>query len=203
MTDGYPVPAGRFEARETVKHSLFIATAMRVRTPEEARAAVVGFREAHKEANHNCFAFVAGPPGEGVHTGMSDDGEPKGTAGAPMHRVLTHCGIGEILVVVTRYFGGVKLGTGGIVKAYSAATRSVLDGVETVIVRSMKTVNLRFGYDRMDGVERWVRREGGEMGDAVYAEDIRLSVTLPESGVEAALARLVDGTAGNVVIKGE
>lgn len=93
---------------------------------EEARAFVESIRKSYPDATHNCWAYVAGLPGQTDRIGSSDDGEPSGTAGRPMLQILLHCGVGEICVVVSRWFGGVKLGTGGLVRAYQDSVRENL-----------------------------------------------------------------------------
>lgn len=122
MADRYNVPnlaAGEIHrAEETIHRSRFIVTMARVSSPEEAKAFIDSIRAEHDQATHNCWAYVAGEPGSTAQIGASDDGEPKGTAGRPMLTVLLHCGVGEIAAVVTRYFGGILLGTGGLVRAY-------------------------------------------------------------------------------------
>lgn len=114
------VPAtSRHRVEDVIKRSRFITTMGRVQAPEEAKAFMASVRAEFADATHNCWAYVAGPAGETAHVGMSDGGEPHGTAGKPMLNVLLHSGVGEIAAVVTRYYGGTKLGTGGLVRAYS------------------------------------------------------------------------------------
>ena len=113
MTEGYLVPdlpsGGFFREEETVKRSRFIVTVGRAASPEAAHAFIEKIREEHSQATHNCWAFNAGEPGSTAQVGASDDGEPKGTAGRPMLTAVLHSGIGEVVVVVTRYFGGILL----------------------------------------------------------------------------------------------
>ena len=113
MNDGFYVPASRVRASEIIKRSRFIATVERASSVEEARVFIDKIKKEFPDANHNCWAYEAGAPGSLVSVGMSDDGEPRSTAGKPMLNVLINSGIGEIVAVVTRYFGGIKLGTGG------------------------------------------------------------------------------------------
>lgn len=98
---------------EVIRRSRFIVSMARVQGPDQAKAFIERIRVEHPDATHNCWAFQAGPAGSTAFAGCSDDGEPKGTAGRPMLTVLLHCGVGEIAAVVTRYFGGTLLGTGG------------------------------------------------------------------------------------------
>src|SRR5512136_3037013 len=122
----YPVPAGSARVEETILRSRFIASAAPAATVEEARAFVAALRAEFSDATHNCYAYVAGPPGSTAQVGMSDDGEPGGTAGRPMLAVLLGSGVGDLVAVVTRFFGGTKLGTGGLVRAYSGGVKAAL-----------------------------------------------------------------------------
>src|SRR6185437_606076 len=101
----------------------------RVSTPDEAQLLVRELDVEFSDATHNCWAYVAGPPGSTSRVGMSDAGEPHGTAGRPMLTVLLHSGVGEIAAVVTRYYGGTKLGTGGLVKAYGGSVQLALESL--------------------------------------------------------------------------
>lgn len=121
----YPVPDGTAAARRVVRKSRFVAIVERARTAEEAGEFVERVKRNHPGAAHNCHAFLACAPG-GTATGFGDDGEVSGTAGRPMLALLEHCGVGEIAAVVSRYFGGVRLGTGGLVRAYSGCLRDAL-----------------------------------------------------------------------------
>jgi uncharacterized YigZ family protein len=122
----YPIPAGRATSEEVILRSRFIATAGPAESSGAARTFVDEMRSLYPDASHHCFAFVAGPPGSSAQIGLSDDGEPGGTAGRPMLAVLQGCGIGDIVCVVTRYFGGTKLGTGGLVRAYAGGVKAVV-----------------------------------------------------------------------------
>ena len=122
----YPVPAQQHRVEQVIDRSRFICTVARVQSREEAQAFIKAMNAEFPDATHNCWAYVVGAPGSTDRVGMSDDGEPHGTAGRPMLTVLLHSGIGEIASVVTRYYGGTKLGTGGLVKAYGGAVQEAL-----------------------------------------------------------------------------
>jgi uncharacterized YigZ family protein len=109
-----------------IERSRFICTLGHAATPEAAHAFVRGIQAEFPHATHHCWAFVAGPPASSARIGMSDDGEPHGTAGRPILTVLMHSGVGEVAAVVTRYYGGTKLGTGGLARAYSGAVQEAL-----------------------------------------------------------------------------
>lgn len=198
MADRYPVPASRHRVEETIKRSRFITTMARVETLEEARAFVAEIKDEFPDATHNCWAFAAGPPGDTAHVGMSDDGEPHGTAGKPMLTVLLHGGVGEVAAVVTRYFGGVKLGTGGLVKAYSGMVQlgleslPVVERVDTVDVEALMPYNVVTLFKRM------LSDYEVEVLEERFATDAGFLLRLPEERLEdfdAALTELTNGEA--------
>ena len=119
----YLIPAQTFRNTEEIKHSRFITTVGHAPTVEAARSFVTQISQEFSDASHNCWAYVVGP-GTTSQIGMSDAGEPHGTAGRPMLMVLSHSGVGDICAVVTRYFGGKLLGKGGLVKAYSGGVHT-------------------------------------------------------------------------------
>ncbi len=128
MTEArYPIPAAQHRTEEEIRRSRFITTLAHAPTVEDARAVIADVSREFGDASHNCWAYVVGPPGNTAQVGMSDDGEPHGTAGRPMLTVLLHSGVGEIVAVVTRYFGGTLLGKGGLVKAYSGGVQYALE----------------------------------------------------------------------------
>ncbi|MBE9398599.1 YigZ family protein [Pontibacterium sp. N1Y112] len=142
----YQRPSHRQQSELIIKNSRFITTVAPTPDKTSADAFVQQLREEHPSANHNCWAYVAGSPDDSRHWGCSDDGEPKGTAGRPMLNVLSHSGLGDISVVVTRYFGGIKLGTGGLVRAYSQAVREGLDilDLENVVAKTPVRISADF-----------------------------------------------------------
>jgi len=121
-----------YQSEIEVKHSRFITHRGHTPNLESAKAFLDGIRQEHSKANHNCWAQIAGPRSDLNCWGSSDDGEPKGTAGKPMLNVLSHTELCEISIVVTRYFGGIKLGAGGIVRAYSLAVQEALKTLPTL-----------------------------------------------------------------------
>lgn len=128
----YPTPAAVHRVEEEIKRSRFITTLAPAPTLEAARTFIATVRAEFPDASHNCWAYVVGPPGSTSQIGMSDDGEPHGSAGRPMLTVLLHAGVGDIAAVVTRYFGGTLLGVGGLVRAYSGGVQLALATLPTV-----------------------------------------------------------------------
>ncbi len=131
MTERYPTPASTHRVEETRERSRFITTVGRAQTVEDAREFISEVAGEFKDATHNCWAFVVGPPGDTSRAGMSDAGEPHGTAGRPMLNVLLGSGIGDVVAVVTRYYGGTKLGKGGLVRAYGGGVKLALETLPT------------------------------------------------------------------------
>ncbi len=196
----YPIPAGEARVEHVVRRSRFVATLAPAPTIEAAHAFVERIRAEFPDATHNCWAFVAGPPGSTLAIGLSDDGEPHGTAGRPMLEVLLHGDAGEVAAVVTRYFGGVKLGKGGLARAYADAVRAGLDSLPRT--RRVERVRLRVVVD-YPAVDR-LRRALAEHDAVVEAEEfgaraacVAAVPAAEEAALRAAVAALTAG-AGEV-----
>lgn len=128
MSKDYPIPAGFLERETEIKKSRFIARVAPVSSRDEVKAWLEQARNDHPDARHICWAYQIGRPGAAAEAAMNDDGEPSGTAGKPILSVIQHKDLGDVLVMVIRYFGGIKLGAGGLVRAYAGATEAVLSG---------------------------------------------------------------------------
>src|SRR5471030_2975861 len=150
----YPVPAARHRVEQSIERSRFLCTIQRAGTSEHAHAFIKELNAEFPDATHNCWAFVAGAPGDTNHIGMSDDGEPHGTAGRPMLTVLLHSGVGEIAAVVTRYYGGTKLGTGGLVKAYGGTVQLALEALPLAERVDYVDLAVTFGYPSITVVQQ-------------------------------------------------
>ncbi len=175
----YPVPARVHRVRDTIQRSRFITTAAHAPTAEAAHAFVERIRAEFPDATHHCWAFVAGPPGSTTHIGMSDDGEPHGTAGRPMLTALLHGGVGEIVAVCTRYFGGVKLGTGGLSRAYSGGVKHVLEELPTEEKVERIRMEVRVGYAHVDGVRRLMDEMEATVEEEEFGSEVRWLVGVP------------------------
>ncbi|MGQ9489752.1 MAG: YigZ family protein [Anaerolineae bacterium] len=192
----YPIPAARARTEETILRSRFIATAGPAASVEEARSFIAQIRAEFPDATHHCYAYVVGPPGATGQIGMSDDGEPSGTAGRPMLTVLLGCGIGDIAVVVTRYFGGIKLGTGGLVRAYSGAVKAVLAVLPVTEKVTLRTLLASGPYHWVTPVARLLPSFEAQIGDQQFAADVTWQILVPEerlASLAAALAELSHG----------
>ncbi len=198
----YPVPAGTHRVESSVKRSRFIATAARAADPDAAHALVDRVRTEMPDATHHCWAFVAGAPGSTARIGMSDDGEPHGTAGRPMLNALLHAGIGEIAVVCTRYFGGVKLGTGGLSRAYADAVKLVLGSLPTVEKVERVRVSVTVGYPEIDALRRLFAERDVVVEDEEYGAEVRYSLAVPAPDLEGFRETLAELSQGRAVIDG-
>lgn len=192
----YRIPAALHRVEQDVQRSRFITTVAPAPTVDEARAFVARVAAEFADANHNCWAYVVGPPGSTAQVGMSDDGEPHGTAGRPMLNALLHGGVGDVAVVITRYFGGTLLGKGGLVRAYTAGVQLGLEALPTrERVRTVRA-DLDFAYASVDGVRRLLPAHEATVLDEAYGERVRYRVELPASRVDAFRAALRDLTHG-------
>jgi uncharacterized YigZ family protein len=202
MNQRYPVPAVAVHTvQDTIKRSLFIAYLAHAPCPDSARDFIDSIRTRHADATHNCWAFMCGAPGDTARVGMSDDGEPHGTAGRPMLNVLLHGGVGEIAVVVTRYFGGTKLGTGGLVRAYGGM---VSLGLESLPVREKifpAHLNIIMEYTHVTVFKRLIEEHEAVVTHEEYAADAGFTITLPQENVAALRQALTELTNGTVLIE--
>ena len=194
----YPVPAGRARVEEVILRSRFIATAGPVTNVEEAKAFVADIRTEFAGANHNCYAFAAGPPGSTAMAGMSDDGEPSGTAGRPMLAVVLGSGIGDLAVVVTRYFGGTKLGTGGLVRAYSGSVKAVLEVLPVREKVSYRMLLVSGPYTYVTPLERLLPEFEARIVGRDFAADVTWQIQMPEEQAERLAAALVELSRGEL-----
>ncbi len=167
---------------------------------DAAHAFIQTLRDEFPDATHHCWAFVAGPPGSTAHIGMSDDGEPHGTAGRPMLTALLHSGVGEIVAVSTRYYGGVKLGTGGLSRAYSGGVVHALEGLPIEEKVDRRRVTITVGYADVDGIQRLVSERSWVLTEEVFGGEVRLDLLIPVDEVEEARRVVADRTRGSGVV---
>ena len=183
----------------TEKKSRFIADIRPVSTEEEALAFIEEIRKKYWDARHHCYAYILGERGQ--QSRCSDDGEPSQTAGRPMLDVLTGEGITDVCAVVTRYFGGTLLGTGGLVRAYSGAVKEGLSQCVLMEKRPGRELAVTAGYGDVGKVQYLAAQAGIEILDTVYEADVRFSflVSLEEEG--GFVKKLTEGTAGRAKIQ--
>lgn len=195
----YAVPAGRVRVEDEVKRSRFITTLDRANDADSARVVVDEMRATYADASHNCWAFLVGPPGSTGTIGMSDDGEPHGTAGRPMLNVLVHSELGDAVVVVTRYFGGTKLGKGGLVRAYSSGVQHALAVVDVAEKVDLTTIRVRIDYSFVEQIKRILPDHEAELSGEDYGSDATFLLSLPTERVEGLSGTLQNLTSGKAV----
>lgn len=185
-----------------IKRSRFLARIRRVGTEEAARAVIDGRRTHHFDARHHCSAFVLGPDARTARS--SDDGEPAGTAGIPMLQVLQKNSLTDVVVVVTRYFGGVKLGAGGLVRAYSDAVARAVEAAGTRTVRLCSLLRVDVDFASVGAIEDQLRGLVLPSGEAVVVDGVdwtdraHIQVAVPVSAAEEIDAALATISAGSV-----
>lgn len=203
MSDGtrYPIPARRHRVEQSIERSRFICTVQRVASPDDAHAFLREMNAEFADATHNCWAFVAGPPGNTSRIGMSDAGEPHGTAGRPMLTVLLHSGVGEIAAIVTRYYGGTKLGTGGLVKAYGGAVQLALASLPLAERVDLVEVAVSIGYANITTLQQSLSSFEAEVVDQEYGVDVRYRMRMPRQQLAGFCAALADATRGEASVE--
>ncbi|MFC0225946.1 IMPACT family protein [Serratia aquatilis] len=194
----YPVPVAAISVSEEIKKSRFITLLVPTCGVDAAKAFIRQVRAEHPTARHHCWAFVAGPPGDSQQLGFSDDGEPSGTAGKPILAQLAGSGIGEITAVVVRYYGGIKLGTGGLVKAYGSGVQQALKQLTVSYKVPQVEYNLLCDYAQLAVVENLLQQNEGRIVHGEYGAAVMLRLALPASGVEAFESKLRDQSRGNL-----
>lgn len=188
----YECPAeGEWMAQISIKRSRFIAVLARTPDEQHARVFIDAIASRYPDARHHCTAFIVRVDGAQPIVRSSDDGEPSGTAGQPMLEVLRGSGLYDVTLVVVRYFGGVKLGTGGLVRAYQSAARSVLQKVVRVHRRLVDVVMVTVPYQDAGRLEAGVRSSGMTVMGVDYGEQVHMQVA--GAGVEALVARMSSG----------
>jgi uncharacterized YigZ family protein len=195
MSIRYPIPAGESDVELYFKNSRFIGRAVYTPTVETARQFIQKVKEQHPGCSHAVYAFAVGY-GATVTHGMSDAGEPSGTAGRPALAVVKGSHIGDVTVVIVRYFGGTKLGTGGLVKAYTETTQAALAELPLTEKVERVTVLLAVPYPLFEQVKRLVETHNGAIEDEDFTTDITLTLTFITDDLppfEASIADLSNG----------
>lgn len=175
----YPVPAKQVETLYEIKKSKFIACAGFANSRESAMALLDSVKQQYPDARHHCWAYIFGNPTSPTSAAMADDGEPSGTAGKPILNVLQHKDIGDIMVIVTRYFGGIKLGAGGLVRAYSAAAQQAIDALEVRQEIKLEPLSVNIDFKHEQFVRHLVEQANGKIANCVYGSSVVVEVELP------------------------
>lgn len=181
------------------KKSRFIGQVFAVNSAQEAEEKIAEISKKYWDARHNCYAYVIGWNGE--TTKCSDNGEPSGTAGKPILEVINGAGFTNVLIIVTRYFGGVLLGTGGLVRAYTQAAQAGLaaSGIGELVYSQKLT--LIVGYDKVNAIQYFMGQKGIKIQDSRYAADVQFDICVKESDVENVKAELISKCEGQITIE--
>ena len=197
----YPIPSRPYRVEEVIQKSRFITVANHAPDSEAAHAFVARIRDEFPDATHHCWAFVAGSPGSTTSIGMSDDGEPHGTAGRPMLTALLHGGVGEIIAVCTRYFGGTKLGTGGLSRAYSGGVKLLLESLPTEERVERVILQVVVDYGSVDALQRLLEEAEAVVESEDYGEKVEYLVAVPREYAETLAEAVAGVTRGLGIIR--
>lgn len=190
----YLVPTGYGEDEFTEKRSRFIGRIWLVETEEEALSKIQEMKKQHYDATHNCWAYI-------IHGGavrFSDDGEPGGTAGMPMLQVLQREGLNNVVCVVTRYFGGILLGAGGLVRAYTKGAKIAVDAAGKSIKRVWTVLYVPCPYSFYERVKLEIEAFGGILRSTDFGAEVDMEILFPQANAQLLLDRLTDLTSGTV-----
>ena len=193
----YYIPGGPGESEFTEKRSRFLGHVRMVETEDEARAFIAEMKKKYYDARHNCWCYSIKDGPERY----SDDGEPQGSAGIPMLEVLRRRSVTNAVCVVTRYFGGVLLGTGGLLRAYTKSTADALDAAGVSAVRRWVAAELPCSYAQLERMKLEAAETGGVVENIEYGAGVTLKILLPEEQSESFAARIYDLSAGSVKLR--
>lgn len=199
MSQRYPIPAGESRIEHHVKNSVFIGRAACTPTVEAAKAFIEQVKSEEPNYSHAVYAFAVGH-GASVTHGMSDAGEPSGTAGRPALAVVKGSDLGDVTVVIIRYFGGTKLGTGGLVKAYTETAQLALAELPITEKVERQTVSVTVPYSFYESCRRLVEQHQGQIEAEDFAVEVTLILTFIVDDLPAFAADLAEATGGQVVV---
>jgi uncharacterized YigZ family protein len=194
----YLIPAVPVTISEEIKKSRFITLLAHTCGVNEAKDFIQQVKQQHSTARHHCWAFVAGTPTDSQRLGFSDDGEPPGTAGKPILAQLMGSGIGEITTVVVRYYGGIKLGTGGLVRAYGSGVQQALKQIEVKYKVPQVEYTLQCDYAQLAIVETLLQQVEGQILRSEYTQLVILHLSLPANQASQAGDKLRDLSRGTL-----
>lgn len=194
----YQVPASALADEQIIKKSRFITHIQRAENKDQAKAFIQSIKAQHPDARHHCWAYIAGHPTASIDVAFSDDGEPSGTAGKPILNVIQHRNVGEIVAVVVRYFGGIKLGAGGLVRAYSSSASLAVDKLEVITLVERKSFNITFNYSVESSIKHLLETHNITIQKANYTARVSLSIDVPASDIESLNQQLINISSGQV-----
>ena len=193
---GYISVSGELSTEKVIERSRFITTSCHVESEDEARGFIARICGTYKDATHNCYAYIADPTGNAPR--FSDDGEPSGTAGMPILDVIKNKKLFCTAVVVTRYFGGIKLGAGGLVRAYSGCAAENLDAAEKLNFLPCEEYRYTVGYDSADICSRFFEKNDCELKNTEYSAEVSFTVAVKKQFAEQFNAAITDRLNGRI-----
>lgn len=196
--ESWLIPAQPATVAEEIKKSRFITLLAHTDGIEAAKAFIEHARQQHPAARHCCWGWVAGAPDDSQRLGFSDDGEPPGTAGKPILAQLMGSGIGEITAAVVRYSGGIKLGTGGLVKAYGGGVQQALSQLQTIRKIPLTEYRLTCDYGQLAIIEELLKQAHGHIAESIFQADIQLRIALPSTDLHEFSSKLADISRGSL-----
>ena len=201
VTAPYPILQSDLFFQEQIKKSRFLTYLAHIEGKQQAFAYLDNIKKQHSEARHHCWAYIGASPKDSVNMGCSDDGEPKGTAGKPMLSVLQGSNVGEIIAVVVRYSGGIKLGTGGLVRAYSNGIQQLVKQMHTIEKRFYQQYKINCDYAQMAQIENLLERLSGSIVEVDYLQSVQAIVAVDLELTQQFTEQLESLTQGKVLAK--
>ena len=198
MTPDYLIAVNQVEHETLINRSRFICYLFPCQSAEQFKAQLKQLQEQHPNANHHCYAFVSNHPEDSQHYGFSDDGEPSGTAGRPMLSVLQGSKVGQLGAIVVRYFGGVKLGTGGLQRAYSQSVKNALEHLETTLKVATKARQLSCEYHQLQEVMHLAEQTKSVIEQQDFKEKVILLLAIPVDQLKLFEQQLLTLSAGQL-----
>ncbi|RUO43831.1 YigZ family protein [Aliidiomarina taiwanensis] len=180
MSTSFWVPVSQVEVEFEIKKSRFIARAGVAESREQAMEILALMQQRYPEAWHHCWAYQLGSPHSPYSAAMNDDGEPSGTAGRPILNVIQHKEIGNLMVVVSRYFGGVKLGAGGLVRSYSAAAEQAVSALKLSLYQPKVALKIACDFSKEQPIRHWLSEHNGDIKQVDYQNEVFLTVDIVE-----------------------
>ena len=201
MKASYQIAANEVIDETIVSRSRFICYLKPCTSSEEAKALVKYCQKLHPQASHHCYAFVAGAVTDSQLYGFSDDGEPSGTAGRPMLAVLQGGDVGQVCAVVVRYFGGTKLGTGGLQRAYGGSVKQALTLLSSIVKVAMEFKTLDCEYHQVNDILHFLSLSKGNVVEQSYNEGVSFTLEIPCENIDVINKQLLSLSAGQLVLK--
>ncbi|MCC4237660.1 YigZ family protein [Vibrio anguillarum] len=196
----YLIPALPTQFEEEIKKSLFITYLAHTPSVDATKAFVAQIKTKHSDARHNCWGFVAGRPEDSMLWGFSDDGEPSGTAGKPILAQLAGSSVGELTAVVTRYYGGIRLGTGGLVKAYGGGVQQALKQLQTIEKKITTKLSLTLDYGFVPIAQSIIAQYEALEVEADYKEQVKFLVEIELRHLDAFTQTIINKSGAKAVV---